>query len=89
MLAEEGLARELVHRIQGLRRAANFDVTDHIETWYDGPDDLARVMLGDFASYIREETLSDLVEAGPPPEDAKSETAKIDGQEITLAVRRA
>ena len=36
-LAEEGLARELVHRIQGLRRAANFEVTDHIETWYDAP----------------------------------------------------
>ena len=87
-LAEEGLARELVHRIQGLRRSANFEVTDHIETWYDGPDDLAGVMRGNFSDYIREETLSDLVESGPPPEGAKSETAKIEGQEITLAVRR-
>ena len=87
-LAEEGLARELVHRIQGLRRSANFEVTDHIETWYDGPDELAGVMRGNFAAYIREETLSEVVEAGPPPEGAKSETAKIEGQEITLAVRR-
>ena len=87
-LAEEGLARELVHRIQGLRRSANFEVTDHIETWYDGPDDLAGVMRGNFSSYIREETLSDLMASGPPPEGAKSETAKIEGQEITLAVRR-
>ena len=87
-LAEEGLARELVHRIQGLRRAANFEVTDHIETWYDGPVDLAGVMRGNFSAYIREETLSDVVEVGPPPEGAKSESAKIEGQEITLAVRR-
>ena len=87
-LAEEGLAREMVHRIQGLRRSANFEVTDHIQTFYDGPDELAGVMRGNFASYIREETLSELVEAGPPPEGAKSETAKIEGQEITLAVRR-
>ena len=87
-LAEEGIARELVHRIQGLRRSANFEVTDHIETWYDGPDDLAIVMSGNFSDYIREETLSDLVEAGSPPEGAQSETAKIEGQEITLAVRR-
>ena len=87
-LAEEGLARELVHRIQGLRRSANFEVTDHIETWYDGPGELAAVMVGSFSGYIREETLSDQVEAGPPPEGAKSETAKIEGQEITLAVRR-
>ena len=88
-LAEEGLARELVHRIQGLRRAANFEVTDHIETWYDGPEELAGVMRGNFSAYISEETLSDLLEAGPPPEGAKSETAKIEGEEITLAVRRA
>ncbi len=87
-LAEEGLARELVHRIQGLRRAANFEVTDHIETWYDGPGELSRVMRGDFSAYIREETLSDQLQAGPPPDGAKSETAKIEGQEITLSVRR-
>ena len=62
-LAEEGLARELVHRIQGLRRAANFEVTDHIETWYDGPDELAQVMRGNFSAYISEETLSDRLEA--------------------------
>ena len=87
-LVEEGLARELVHRIQGLRRSAKFEVTDHIDTWYDGPGELAAVMVGSFSGYIREETLSDQVEAGPPPEGAKSETAKIEGQEITLAVRR-
>ena len=87
-LAEEGLARELVHRIQGLRRAASFEVTDHIETWYDGPDELVRVMRGSFSDYISEETLSERLEAGPPPEGARSETAKIEGQEVTLAVRR-
>ncbi len=87
-LAEEGLARELVHRIQGLRRAANFEVTDHIEIWYDGPDEISRVMLGAFSGYIREETLSNRLDAGPPPEDAKSETVKIEGHEITLSVRR-
>ena len=88
-LAEEGIARELVHRIQGLRRAANFDVTDRIQTWYHAPDDLSRVMRGNFAPYIREETLSDQLQPGHPPDGAQSETAKIEGQEITLSVRRA
>ena len=87
-LAEEGLAREMVHRIQGLRRGANFEVTDRIQTWYEAPEELSQVMRGNFSDYIREETLSDSVLAGPPPEGAKSETAKIEGQEITLAVRR-
>ena len=88
-LAEEGIARELVHRIQGLRRAANFDVTDRIQTWYHAPDDLSRVMRGSFAPYIREETLSDQLQPGQPPDGTQSETAKIEGQEITLSVRRA
>ena len=88
-LAEEGIAREVVHRIQGLRRAANFDVTDRIQTWYHAPDDLSRVMRGNFAPYIREETLSDQLQPGHPPDGAQSETAKIEGQEITLSVRRA
>ena len=33
-LAQEGLARELVHRIQNLRRGANFEITDRIVTYY-------------------------------------------------------
>ena len=88
-LAEEGLARELVHRIQGMRRAAGFEVTDHIITTYQGAAELAAVLQGQFAGYIQGETLSDRLSAAPPPEGAASETAKIDGQEITLSVRRA
>ena len=40
-LADEGLARELAHRIQGLRRGAQFDLTDRIVTYYDGPEEVA------------------------------------------------
>ena len=64
-LADEGLARELAHRIQNLRKGARFEITDRIVTYYDGPDDVARVMAvhGD---YIKQETLSDdLLASGP------------------------
>ena len=54
-LAEEGLARELVHRIQNMRRSANFEVTDRIVTFYQAPDDFARVLEGAFSGYIRAE----------------------------------
>ena len=65
-LAEEGLARELVHRIQNLRRAADFEVTDRIVTYYQAPDEISRVMTGNFADYIRQETLSKELVAGAP-----------------------
>ena len=87
-LAEEGLARELVHRIQNMRRSANFEVTDRIVTYYQAPEEFARVMEGAFAGYIRDETLSDRLVNGAPDEGSASETAKIEGQEITLGVMR-
>ena len=87
-LAEEGLARELVHRIQNLRRAADFEVTDRIITYYQAPDEIERVMRGGFADYIREETLSEDLVGEMPQDGAKTETLKVEGKEVTLGVRR-
>ena len=86
-LADEGLARELAHRIQNLRKGARFEITDHIVTYYQGPDDVARVMKT-HGEYIKQETLSDALLSEPPDDDAKSETAKVEGMEVTLGVSR-
>ena len=91
-LREEGLAREVVHRIQGMRRSANFDVTDRIVTYYQGPSKFAEVMQGPFSNYIRDETLSNQLVDGTPDSDsnagAATESTKIEGMEITLAVHQ-
>ena len=92
-LADEGLARELAHRIQNLRKSARFEITDRIVTYYAGPDDVARVMAA-HGDYIRQETLSDAIisltpGAAGPDDAARSETAKVEGMEVTLAVSRA
>ena len=63
----EGQARELVHRIQNMRRDAGFDIADYITTYYTGSnlDDL----VGTHGEYIKQETLSlNLVCAAPPSE---------------------
>jgi len=86
-LADEGLARELVHRLQNLRKAAGFDIADRIETYYRGPDWLQRV-LARHGDYVRQETLSRSLLEGDPPPGAYTETQRLEGQEITLAVRR-
>lgn len=90
-LAEEGLAREMVHRIQGMRRSAKFDVTDRIVTYYQGPSEFMTVMQGAFADYIRDETLSTQLVDGAPEADngASTESSKVEGMEITLGVRKA
>ena len=66
-LADEGLAREVVRRLQDMRREAGFDLADRITTWYEGGPELARVIRA-HAQYIQGETLStELVEGAPPP----------------------
>ena len=86
-LAEEGLARELVHRVQNMRRSANFDLTDRIVVYYQGPDEVGNVM-AHHASYIQQETLAEELLDTAPLEGSETETAKIDGMEVVLGVRR-
>ena len=86
-LADEGLARELAHRIQNLRKNARYEITDRIITYYQGPSDIVRVMDGHQA-YIMQETLSEALLAQEPDPDASSESQNIEGMEVVLGVRR-
>jgi isoleucyl-tRNA synthetase len=86
-LAAEGLAREIVHRLQTMRRSAGFDIADHITTYFQG-DDYSRRVMADFAGYIERETLSRRLVEGAAPEDAFSEGFTLAGHEITLGVAK-
>jgi len=86
-LAAEGMAREVVHRLQTMRRAAGFDIADHITTYYQGDDYLKQVMDG-FADYIKQETLSRELVEGVPEQDVFTESYKLSGHEVLLGVKR-
>ena len=86
-LALEGLARELVHRIQSMRREAGFDIADHIVTYYEGGEKLDEVV-GTHGDYVRQETLSRQVLNEAAPEGVYSETHKVDGVEVVLGVEK-
>jgi isoleucyl-tRNA synthetase len=86
-LANEGLARELVHRIQNMRKAAGFEIADRIQIYFDDSQRLRQVFDA-HGDYAREETLADEIFEGQAPEDAYSEEQLLDGGTVTLAVRR-
>ena len=86
-LAAEGLAREIVHRLQNMRRSAGFDIADHIITYYDG-DTYVKQVMADWADYIKQETLSRELVKGVPEEDTFTESYKLSGHEIRLGVKR-
>jgi len=86
-LAAEGMAREIVHRLQIMRRSAGFDIADYITTYYQGESYIRQVVEG-FAAYIKQETLSRQLIEGTPEEGAFAESHKLAGYEILLAVKR-
>ncbi len=86
-LAQEGLARELVRRLQDMRREAGFELSDRITTYFTGDAEIAAVMAS-HGDYIRAETLSESIVAGAAPEDAHAATFDLEGAKVTLAIRR-
>jgi isoleucyl-tRNA synthetase len=82
-LLKEGLAREIVHRLQNMRKEAGFEIADHIISYYEGGEYVGQVMK-DYEDYIKHETLSDEVKPGISAEAAHAESYKINGYEMKL-----
>lgn len=86
-LVREGLAREVVRRIQIMRKEADFRIEDYITTYYRA-DPTLREVLAEYGDYIKQETLSTALIEAEAPAEAYAQTLEIDGQSITLSVRR-
>jgi isoleucyl-tRNA synthetase len=86
-LRAEGLAREVVRRIQAMRKDAGFNIEDRITTYYQAGESFAQVFQ-DWRDYIMAETLSTQLIASTPPQDAYSETQKVEGEEVVLGVKK-
>lgn len=62
-LAHEGMARELVNRIQNIRKERDFSVTDRIAVTFDDHEAITAA-LALFGDYIKGETLADALLTG-------------------------
>ena len=88
-LRREGVARELVNRIQNLRKTAGFEVTDRIDTvvYADAPE--IAPALAAFGEWIGSQTLSRSVTLAPAAE-APADAREVEWTEgtIQIAVKR-
>ncbi|MDR0661269.1 MAG: isoleucine--tRNA ligase [Prevotellaceae bacterium] len=65
-LRREGIARELVNRIQNIRKDTGFDVTDKIKIQVETNDEI-NAAINDFKDYIASQTLAIEVLLAPTP----------------------
>ena len=87
-LEQEGLAREVVNRVQRLRKEAGYEYTTRIELSVSGaPEVIAAVEA--FEGYVAGETLARRMQMVGTLEDADiTREVDIEGRAVTLALRR-
>lgn len=60
-LIREGIARELISKVQNIRKESDFEITDRINLYYKG-DLLVKESIESYEDFIKSETLSILIE---------------------------
>ena len=85
-LRREGIAREIVNRVQNIRKDRNYDITDRISLVFAPADGLDGV-LADYSAYISSQVLADAIAVdGSVAADAAAEDLDIDGQIIKVKI---
>ena len=86
-LIEEGTVRELVSKLQNMRKDAGFEVVDRIYAGYGGAEGLGQVIAKN-RDEICAEILADKLEETPPVDGAYAKEWDINGEKIELWVAR-
>lgn len=81
----EGLAREVVNRVQKLRKTAGLKLDDRIRVEYDADGEIAEAIAAN-VDYIKEQTLAVAFEAMGNPEGEASEAWVIENKNLKVAL---
>jgi isoleucyl-tRNA synthetase len=88
ILRDEGFAREMVNKIQNMRKSSDFEVTDRIDIWVSTNDPLATAV-ENHSDFICAETLADKIEyVDKIPDEKKGKNWNINGVKAEIAVVR-
>jgi isoleucyl-tRNA synthetase len=85
-LKDEGLVRELAHRVQALRKTAEFDVTDRIRLAWELSPGLSRACARHEA-YLKDEVLAEEIVAGGTGGETVDEW-NFDGERARVGIER-
>ena len=84
-LIDEGFVREIVSKVQTMRKEAGFEVADHIVLSHTGSGKIERILAA-FGSDVLADVLGDALISGTP--DGYVKEWNINGETVTLGVKR-
>ena len=85
-LIEEGFVREIISKVQTMRKEADFEVTDHIVVYMDGNDKLKAITEKNVDG-VKADVLAEEVVFGST--DGFVKEWSINGEDVTLGVKKA
>ncbi len=88
-LAREGIAREVVRHVQQARKDAGLEVEDRIELYLGTESAALRQAIDEHRGYIAAETLTARWATQPLGDGAYTANVKVDGQPLTIQLRKA
>lgn len=86
-LRREGMARELVNRIQNIRKSRDYNITDHITVLLQPLPEVVDALDG-FAEYIAAQVLADSISTSADL-PANDDTLDIDGLKVNIQIQKA
>ena len=86
-LIQEGFARELVNKIQNMRKSAGFEVLDRIEVGIASTRKINGA-LNTFGDYIRAETLCNRISQGDLDGDSVRQEWNINEEPAVITIRK-
>ena len=87
-LRREGIARELVNRIQNIRKSRDYEITARIDVAI-APSALTDDTVAEYGEYIGRQVLAQAVVVAPVENPLDDERLDIDGTEVTVKVTLA
>ncbi len=87
-LMREGLAREIINRVQNIRKSRGYDITDHINLLFVPSPEIEEVLAG-FGGYIGAQVLADSITTGEPSDPNSVEILDLDEIKFGVVVTPA
>ena len=84
-LRREGVARDLINRVQNIRKSRDYNITDRITVVIE-PNELTDDAIKEYSSYIATQVLADAVVTGKVDSPAEDERLDIDGTEVNVKI---
>ncbi len=84
-LRREGIARDIVNRIQNIRKGRNYDIVDKIVVVF-APNENTDAAIEAYGDYIAKQVLASSVSVAPIAADDKVETLDLDGIELNAVI---